>query len=528
MDVSFSIVTPTWNTPPALLQAMLQSVQDQWYPHWELILADDASTSDATKKALAAIADPRVKVLTTSDNGGISEATNRAIAEARGDYIVFLDHDDALSVDCLYELASAIAKTDADYLYSDEDKISPDGRHFEPFFKPDWSPDTLMSIMYTCHVSCVRRSLLAKTGLLRRDYDGSQDWDLVLRIAEKAERIVHIPRVLYHWRVNPGSAAGDADAKPYAIDAGRRARIDALARRGLSGALETIEEARGFFRVRPHVQGSPLISIIIPSKNNGAVLSNCLTSIRGKSTWANYELILIDNGSDDEATLAMLEEQQSLGTTVIRHDAPFNYSKINNIGVGSARGELLLFLNDDTEVVTPDWLERMAGFAQLGHIGAVGAKLLYPGNGLVQHVGVINIGPGPVHALQYAEAAHPGPFLRNVLEYNWLAVTGACLMVARDKFDAVGGFDENLPVAYNDVDLCMRLVEAGYYNLVTPAVRLLHYESISRGNDLDDPAKLARLDADREKLYAAHPHFRRRDPFYNVNLGQFTAHFDLP
>lgn len=526
-SIRFSIVTPTWNTPPALLAAMIDSVQQQWYPHWELILSDDASAAPATREALEAISDPRVKVLLSGTNAGISGATNHAIATATGDYIVFLDHDDALSVDCLYEIAVAIGKTGADYLYSDEDKLSPGGRHFEPFFKPDWSPDTLMSIMYTCHVSCVRRSLLEQTGLLRSAYDGSQDWDLVLRIAEKAERIVHIPKVLYHWRVNPGSAAGDQDAKPYAVEAGKRAREDALARRGISGALEPLEQARGFFRVRPHMQGTPLISIIIPSKNNGQVLGVCLESIRANSTYANHELIILDNGSTDPRTVSMLSQEQLKGAKVIRHDAPFNYSELNNIGARNANGDLLLFLNDDTEVITPDWLERLAGFAQLQHIGAVGAKLLYPHQGGVQHVGVINAGVGPVHALLHERADAPGYFLRNLLEYNWCAVTGACLMISRDKFDAAGGFDEDFPVAYNDVDLCFRLLDMGYFNVVATAAHLLHHESISRGSDLVDPRKRARLDADREALYLAHPAMRLRDPFYNPNLDQKRSHFEV-
>jgi len=525
--IRFSIVTPTWNTPPALLEAMIRSVQAQWYPHWQLILADDASPSPETRAALAQIADPRIQVLFTEQNGGISAATNRAIAAATGDYIVFLDHDDELTVDCLYELARAIHDTGADYLYSDEDKLSPRGQHFEPFFKPDWSPDTLMSIMYTCHVSCVRRSLLDETGLLRSGFDGSQDWDLVLRIAEKARRIVHIPRVLYHWRVNPGSAAGDQDAKPYAIEAGKRARQDALARRGISGELEPVQEARGFFRVRPHMQGAPLISIIIPSKNNGRVLGVCLESIRAKSSYQNFQIVVLDNGSTDAATLGMLEEERRRGVKVIRHDAPFNYSELNNIGARQSDGELLLFLNDDTEVITPDWLERMAGFAQLPHIGAVGAKLLYPQTGGVQHVGVINTAVGPVHALLHERADRPGYFLRNLLEYNWLAVTGACLMMSRTKFDGIGGFNEGLPVAYNDIDLCLRLYEAGYFNVVAMAARLFHHESISRGDDLVDPAKRRRLDADREKLYEAHPDFRCRDPFYNPNLNPIGSHFEL-
>ena len=311
------------------------------------------------------------------------------------------------------------------------------------------------------------------------------------------------------------------------IAAGRRAREDALARRGVPGTLEAVLEAPGYFRARPHIQGTPLISIIIPSKNNGRVLGACLKAIQTRSSYRNIQIVVLDNGTTDATTLHLLERQQLQGVKVIPHDAPFNYSELNNIGARHADGELLLFLNDDTEVITPDWLERMAGFAQLPHIGAVGAKLIYPQTGNVQHIGVVNAAVGPAHALLHEQADAPGYFMRNLLDYNWLAVTGACLMISREKFDQVRGFREQLPVAYNDVDLCFRLYEAGYFNVVAAAVRLLHYESISRGDDLADPVKKQRLDADREKLYEFHPRLRGRDPFYNPNLNPFGVHFEF-
>lgn len=524
----FSIVTPTWNTPPALLDAMLGSVKAQWYPNWELILSDDASSSAETRAHLATINDPRIKVLYGTQNSGISGATNCAIAAANGDYIVFLDHDDELTVDCLYELACAIVRTEADYLYSDEDKISTSGEFIDPYFKPDWSPDTLMSLMYTCHVSCIRRSLVELLGGLRSDYDGSQDWDLILRATEIAQRIAHVPKVLYHWRMIPGSAASSADAKPYAIEAGRRAREDAMRRRGLHGEMEPVSQVPGYFRARYAAQGNPLVSIIIPSKDNVAVLRACIASIRMRSTWSRYELVLLDNGSVNPETLQYLDQELCIGATVVRHEAPFNYSELNNIGARAAKGDVLLFLNDDTEVLASDWLERMLGFAALQHVGAVGAKLIYPHNKGIQHSGVVNLAPGPAHAFPYMHPDEPGYFMRNLLEHNWSAVTGACLMVERKKYDAVEGFDETFPVAYNDVDFCLRLLKRGLFNVVASEAKLLHHESISRGNDLQDVVKRNRLDADRARLYLMHPDAKDVDPYHNANLDQSNPHFELP
>jgi GT2 family glycosyltransferase len=508
---------------------MVASVEAQWYPDWQLILVDDASPLAETRHFLGSIKNPQIEVVLLDKNCGISGATNAALQRADGDYVVFLDHDDELTSDCLYELARCINQEDPDYIYSDEDKIDEEGRFTQPFFKPSWSPDAIMSTMYTCHVSCVRRSLLQEVGMLRSEFDGSQDWDLVLRVTERAKRIAHIPKVLYHWRIIPGSASGSLSAKSYAIKTGRSAREAALKRRGLVGSLEPVEQVPGHYRVRYAVTGNPLISVIIPSRNNGAVLRRCLDSLFLVSSWRNFEVVVLDNGSDSPETLNILRELANQDSVqVIRHDAPFNYSELNNIGVREAKGEILLFLNDDTELLTHDGLERMAGYAQLAHVGAVGAKLLYPEVMQVQHAGVLNLLPGPSHAFLRKPPDSPGYFMRNLLEYNWMAVTGACLMVERSKFDAVGGFDETFPVAYNDVELCFRLLKNGLYHVVCPSVRLLHHESLSRGYDLDNPEKRARLDRDRYRLYAAHPDYLMHDPFYNPNLHPGSVNFDLP
>jgi len=523
----FSIVVPVYNTPPDLLNKAVRSLQLQWYPHWELILVDDASPSKETRHCLSKINDPNIKVFTHPQNKGISGATNTAISHSTGDYVVLLDHDDELTEDCLFELALCINRDNPDYIYSDEDKINEKEYFTEPHYKPDWSPDTMMSTMYVCHVSCIKKSILEAVGGLRSDYDGCQDWDLILRIVEKTDKISHIPKVLYHWRIIPGSISADIGAKSYVLDASRRVREDALKRRGLSGTVEPLEQVNGYFRVNYHLVGEPLISIIIPTRDHGDVLRRCIESIFKKSTYMNFELIVLDNGSVDAATLGYLEKiKAEPNISVIRHAEPFNYSELNNIGADSAEGEILLFLNDDTEVVTPDWLERMGGYAQLGHIGAVGAKLLYPGGQKIQHAGVLNLQDGPGHAFLNQKADIPGYYLRNLIEYNWLVVTGACLMVERKKFQSIGGFDVNFPIAYNDVDLCFRLRDVGFYNLVCQSVRLIHHESLTRGMDHADHDKKERLKQDMRRLYQKHPFYYQYDPFYSINLHPNGINFE--
>jgi GT2 family glycosyltransferase len=524
----FSVIVPIYNTDPEWLQRAIASVEAQWYSHWELILVNDHSTLPAVREVLDGLTDSRIVVVETAENKGIAGATNEGIARATGDFIVFLDHDDELTVDCLYELALRVDRDDPDYLYSDEDMVDSEGNFREPFFKPDWSPDTMMSTMFTCHVSCVRRSLALELGGLRSEYDGSQDWDFVLRVSERARRIAHIAKVHYHWRITPTSCASGLQAKPYAIDAGKRAREDALRRRNQPGELVPVPELPGYFRTRYHMQGRPLISIIIPSKNQGVALKACIDSIFERSTYRHFEIVVINNGSTQGPTLEYLSGLRGREQVrVLDRDVPFNYSRINNAGVRISRGELLVFLNDDTEVLSADWLEYMGGYAQLPHVGAVGAKLLYPGTRAVQHAGVLNLTNGPSHAFANVDARSPGYFARNMLEHDWIAVTGACLMIERKKFDAVGGFDEDLAVAYNDVALCLSLGERGLYQVVCPGVDLLHHESLSRGKDTLDRARMARLDRERTVMFGKHPGFYDRDPFYNPNLAPNDVHFGI-
>jgi len=525
----FSVVVPVYNTDCHFLQKMVDSVRRQWYTRWELILVDDASSSVETRNFLKNLNGKGIIRNFLPENRGISGATNEGIAAASGDYVVFLDHDDELTADCLYELARCIDRDNPDYIYSDEDKIAESGEFTEPHFKPDWSPDTIMSTMYVCHVSCVRRSLLVDLGGLRSEYDGCQDWDLILRLMEKTRRICHISKVLYHWRKTEGSIAVSLDAKSGVNQKSKRVREDALKRRGLAGSVEELEEHRGYFRVNYHLQDDPLISVIIPTRDNVSVLRPCLASLTKVSEYKNFELILIDNGSKDPSTIAFLEEVGSDGrVSVLEHDMPFNYSVLNNLGAEKAHGDLLLFLNDDTEVITPDWMQRMGGYARLSHIGAVGSRLLYPGGEKIQHAGILNLQDGPGHAFLRKDKTSTGYFMRNLLEYNWFAVTGACMMIERKKFDMVGGFEERLPVAYNDVELCMRLIEKGFYNIVCQSVELIHHESFSRGEDHLEETTAKRLEKERSFLYTLHPLFFQHDPYFNPNFHPNGVNFELP
>lgn len=525
----FSVIVPVYNTDRVVLQKMVDSVRNQWYSNWELVLVDDASSREETYNYLKGLEGQKIIKKILHENRGISGATNEGISAASGDFVVFLDHDDELTADCLYELARCILRENPDYVYSDEDKIDEKGLYVEPHFKPDWSPDTLMNTMYVCHVTCVRRTLLTALGGLRSDFDGCQDWDLILRLMEQTDRICHIPKVLYHWRKTEGSIAASIGAKAGVEEASRKVRQEALKRRGLSGSVEELTGHKGYFRVKYHLQGNPLISVIIPTRDNVSVLRPCVESLDTVTEYRNFELIIVDNGSQDPETITCLKELEGDGRIrVLKHDAPFNYSELNNLAAEKARGDLLLFLNDDTEIITPDWLHRMGGYASLSHIGAVGAKLLYPGGEKIQHAGILNLQDGPGHAFMRKDREYTGYFMRNLLDYNWLAVTGACMMIEREKFEAVGGFDERLPVAYNDVELCMRFLEKGFYNVVCQGVELIHHESYSRGEDQLEETKAKRLKEERRMLYKLHPEFFQHDPFFNPNFHPNGVNFELP
>lgn len=540
-----SVLMPVYNVTDPILTEAIESVRDQIYKNWELVLVDDCSPMKNVRPLLRKFhgIDPRIKVIFRRENGGISRCTDTALRHAEGEYAAFMDCDDTISPDALLRMAgNVMEEPSVDFLYSDEDKLSPDGkvRSF-PFFKPDWSPDTYLSLNYTSHLSVYRTEISKKIGGLRTGFEGSQDYDFTLRFLDwigwDARRIAHIPHILYHWRKRKESTASSPDAKPYILEAAKKAKEESAARFlsrenpwHLAADVALIKEVYQF-RVNYHfTEKEPLVSVIVPSKDNYPILERCLHSLAEITAYKNYEIIVVDNGSSPETrekVKTLLEEFP--GSQYLCQKMVFNFSKMCNIGVLASHGDLLLFLNDDIEVTVPDWMGAMAGQACLPRAGAVGAKLLYPGpEKKIQHDGIINLHAGPSHVLGTYPDTVLYDFCRNRVDYNYLAVTGACLMVDRKKFFEVGGFDEErLPIAYNDVDLCYKLYEAGYYNVVRNDAVLLHYESYSRGDDRVDEAKMRRLIRDRETLNALHPEIGQSDPFYNPNLTQRATDFSV-
>lgn len=536
----FSVVIPVYNVADNMLRECIDSVLNQTYRNFEIILVDDASTQESVRTVLASYeGQSNIKVIYRGENGHISRATNDGIDAASGEFVALCDCDDLYAPNALYEVAKKLNEDpELDFIYSDEDKIDENGKkRRDPFFKPDWSPETFMSYMYTCHLAVYRKSLLDSVGGLRVGFEGSQDYDLVLRIMEKTTRIGHIPKILYHWRMRKESTANAMTAKPYIMEATCKAKEEALERRGLIGKLSTIPDISQY-RVTYIPKGDPLVSIVIPSKDNFDVLKMCLTSILNTTAYANYEIVLVDNGSS-QATRQKIEELISQfsyerackGIKYIYEPMEFNFSKMCNMGAAAANGELILFLNDDIEISqevkknplvaseTNQWLSILAGQAQVSYTGAVGCKLYYPNSIRFQHAGVLNLPIGPGHALYGYEDNLNYYYGRNLLDYNFAVVTGACLMVEKNKFDEVGGFDEDLPVAYNDVALCFKLLEAGYHNVLRNDVALIHHESVSRGLDEQSAKKEERRKQEMQKLYDKHPKFAKGyDPCYNPNL----------
>lgn len=524
---SFSVVIPVYNTVTSQLEECFDSVLSQTYDNYELILVDDHSSWENVRPVLRHYeTHEKVRVLYRANNGHISVATNDGIAAAKNEFIVFMDCDDTIEPDALYQFAKKLNENpQLDFLYSDDDKLTEDGkiRHM-PFFKPEWSPDLFLNMMYTNHLATYRTSIVKATGGLRTAYNGSQDYDFTLRFMELSDnqRVGHVPKVLYHWRERRESVAFAMNSKSYASEAARYAKEDYIRRNGIKAHLEYID-GMSQYRIVYHVTGQPLVSIIIPSKDHPKVLRQCIESIRKYTSYANYEFVVVDNGSNDQNRKAVEQLLQDVGGRYIYDKAEFNFSKMCNTGAKYAQGEYLLFLNDDIEIFQPQWLERMLGHAQQKHTGAVGAKLYYPQSTLLQHTGVSNTKQGPVHSFMRLDDSTPYYFGWNRVENNCIAVTGACLLLATEKFRQVGGFDEDLPVAYNDVKLCFALHSNGYYNVVRNDVVAYHHESLSRGSDHVDDRKLIRLSNELTGLYAQYPHLQYRDPFLNENLEQWAA-----
>lgn len=516
-----SIVMPVWNTQANFLEETIASVFEQAYPFWEICIANDASTEPHIMDILNKYRekDARFKFINLTKRGGIVKATNAALNLAVGEFVGFLDHDDLLAPQALLEVVRLInEKPESDVIYSDEDRLI-ENKRLDPFFKPDWSPDLLLSMNYIGHFLVVRRSLLEKTGGLREETDGSQDHDLILRLSEKTTKIAHIPEILYHWRMTPGSVSNQSEGRERAFDAGLKAIEAALERRGVDGDVYQIGHGR--YRVKYFIHGEPLVSIIIPTRDKVDLLRRCIDSIRNKSTYQNYEIIVVDNGSVEPETLYYFQKLKEYGNClVLDYNEPFNYSKINNFAVRYAQGDYILFLNNDIEVITSNWLEEMLSHCQRTEIGAVGVKLLFPDNS-IQHGGIIIGLRGVAGHAFYGNSDEDSGYmdLASVIR-NYSAVTAACLMMRKDVLNEVSGFDEKLDVAFNDVDLCLRVIYKGYFILWTPYTVLSHHESASRG--YYEPERNIEYFCKKSQGY-----LDKGDPFYNPNLSLGSSDFQI-
>lgn len=528
-----SILVPVYNTEPAWLAAAVDSVRAQTYPHWQLCLANDCSDRQETLDFLDGLDDPRIRVIHLPRNGGIAAASSAALAAADGEFVALLDHDDLLFPDALLESVAVLDRTGADFCYSDEDKIDGKGRHVEPHFKPDFSPEYFHSCNYLCHFSVIRRSVVEAAGGFRPGFDGAQDYDLFLRCAEISDRIEHVPRILYHWRKHAGSTAEASAAKPKSWEAGRRAIAQSLERRQIAAQVE-LADYPNTYRVRYPIAGTPKVSIIIPFRDEPALLDSCVASVLATCGYQRIELLLVDNGSVQPETAALLQRlsAEDPRVRVLRHDVPFNYSAINNWAARQADGDHLLFLNNDVQAISQDWLVAMLEHSQRAEIGVVGARLLYPDD-TVQHAGVI-IGLGGVagHSHLFQHRDHPGYFGRSRLIQNTSAVTFACAMTPARVFQRLGGLNETeLTIAFNDVDYCLRARELGLRVVYTPYAELYHHESKSRGAE-STPEKQRRFNAEIEFMQRRYRDLLQRgDPYYNPHLSLHahrSFHIDPP
>ena len=508
-----SVLTPVYNPQPSVLQAALDSVFNQTYDNWELCLVDGNSEDPEVRKVLRSHAseDERVKVRMLESNAGISGNSQRALEMAEGEFIALMDHDDVLAPNALFEAVEALNHDpEIDVLYCDEDKLSEDGKvRRDPWFKPDWSPNLLLSANYLMH-SVMRRELVESVGGFDITMDGAQDWDLVMRCTEKTDAIRHIPKVLYHWRQVEGSAASDLLAKPWVFENQLRCVQAHLKRRGIE-QVRALFDSPGFLRVEWPAKGSK-VSIIILNKDKVEVLSRCITSIKLLTEYQNYEILVVDSSSSEERTrdfYRSLEAESSV--RIVEFPGEFNFSAANNLGAQRADGDMLLFLNNDTEVLDPDWLEEMVRWAELPEIGAVGAKLLYP-NDRIQHAGVIIGMQGHAsHVFWNSLEKQTGPFGSVDWHRDYMAVTGACVMIPREVFEEVGGFDEGYRIAFSDVELCVRVWKSGYRVVYNPFVRLRHYEGQSRGSYIPAEDILRGLEQLQDLVRAG-------DPYFNPNL----------
>ncbi|MGL5915225.1 MAG: glycosyltransferase family 2 protein [Culicoidibacterales bacterium] len=514
-----SILTPTYKVPLPLLYECAASILQQSYPNWQWCIVDDGSNDPELTKALHALAkqDERIVIKVIETNQGISQATNTALRMAKGEYIALVDNDDTLAQHALLEIAKVLQDQRVDWIYSDEDMLSPTGEQINPDFKPDWSPHTLLSRMYTNHLTVYRTALVRKVGGFRSEFDGCQDYDLALRISLEQPKVVHIPKILYHWRMAEQSIASSIETKPYILERAKTALQEYFITRGYTTKIEQHHDLL-MYDVKIAVQGNPKVTIVIPTRDHFDDVDQCIRSIQQYAGWSNYEIILVDNQSipaQRQLLKQLAEEIESM--QIIEANYEFNYAKLNNQAVVQSDGDYILLLNNDTIWTEPETLTRLLGIAQLPEVGAVGCRLLYPDQ-TIQHAGVI-LGYHEIagHSGVGLASDAPGHYGRNVSLYNYAAVTAACLLVKRSQYEAVAGLDENFQVAYNDVDFCLKLLTNGWYNVHVGQVSMIHAESKSRGHDsLQSQRYQQECQLMEQKWHA----LLKNDPYYNPNYSK--------
>lgn len=526
----FSVVVPAYRTPVLFLKQMIESLLAQTYANWELCIANASPDDEEMQKVLAdyAAKDSRIRFRNLKENLGIAGNTNVALQMAGGEFVGLLDHDDLLAPNALFEIALALEKhPEADAVYTDEDKVTTElDEHFQPHLKPDFSLDLLRSNNYICHFFLARRSVIEEVGGFRKEFDGAQDYDFIFRCVEKAREILHIPEILYHWRTHKASTADNPASKMYAFDAGKRAIEAHLERTGTKGEVSHTPDL-GFYRVKYPVQGEPLISIIIPNKDEKETLETCLESIR-KSAYRNYEILIVENNSTTEEIFRYYKElSDEENVRLLRWKKEFNYAAINNYAASHAKGDYLLFLNNDVKAITPDWIEELLSVCQRPEVGAAGAKLIYPDD-TIQHAGcVIGMGGIAGHMFVDMPADRTGYLHKASILQDMSAVTAACMMMKREAFDRAGGFTEELAVAFNDVDLCLKVRREGYLIVYDPYAQLYHMESKTRGAE-DSKEKVQRFQTEIEYMRC---HWidilKNGDPYYNKNLSLTKWNYSL-
>lgn len=529
-----SIIMPVYNVDPKWLDLAIKSIGNQWYDNWELCIADDKSTNKNTVNYLKNInksKSPKIKIKFLEKNLNISGASNEALKLANGEYMALVDNDDEITPNALYGVVKAINNTGADFIYSDEDKITIDGSFCDPHFKPDFSPDWLLSFNYITHFSCFSKILIDKSGYFNSNYDGAQDYELFLRLTEQTNKIYHITKVLYHWRkIETSAASGNSEVKPESVNNGKKALESAMLRRNIKATVKNAN-ARHFYKIEYDIVDNPLVSIIIAFKDKPELIKMCIESILNKSTYANYEILAISNDSRQKETFDEMDRLKVLDDriNIYEYNKPFNYSEINNFAVRShAGGGHIVLLNNDVEIISSKWIEEMLMHSQRKEIGCVGGKLYYP-NDTIQHAGVV-IGIGGVadHSHKFYDKNDFGYINRLNTIQNVSAVTGACLMVKTSIYKELGGLNEtDFKVAFNDIDFCLRVLKLGYLNIYTPYAEVYHYESTSRGYD-DTPDKIARFQQEIESFQKLHKDILMNgDPYYNPNLTLDRGDFSL-